>query len=430
MAKYLAEILKPVVGKSEHHVVNSKEFVTKMEQIRLSENDILVSFDAVSLFTNVPVEEACIIAKERHLSDSTLPQRTNLSPENIYDLLKLCLTTTCFQWREKYYEQTYGAPMGSPLSPVMANLFMEEFEKNALATATLKPGFWLRYVDDTLSSWCHGLDNLQRFLDHINSLYPSIKFTYEVQKDDKTIPFLDVLFTVREDGSLGHKVYRKPTHTDRYLHFNSFQHPSIKNSVCKTLINRAKTICEVSNIDNELENLRNVLKLNGYPRQFIDKAMKMPQRVQQKTEYQSLVCLPYIGPASHKIERILKEVGVQVYYSSQNKLFRSLCTHKDSRRNLVCTVFLVNVVWFTLVKLAEISLNVLKNIRLIARKLSLINRLWLNMLGLICTLKLCMVRFDVLQAILWNTMLIFLNDFIKKSKLSAQTNQQLCPTSR
>ena len=58
--------------------------------------------------------------------------------------------------------------------------------------------------------------------------------------------------------------------------------------------------------------------------------MKMPQRVQQKTEYWSLVCLPYIGLASQKIERILKEVGIQVYHSSQNKLFRSLCTHKDS----------------------------------------------------------------------------------------------------
>ena len=60
--------------------------------------------------------------------------------------------------------------------------------------------------------------------------------------------------------------------------------------------------------------------------------MKMPQRVQQKTEYQSSVCLPYISPASYKIERILKEVyvGVQLYHSSQNKLFRSLCTHKDS----------------------------------------------------------------------------------------------------
>ncbi len=73
--------------------------------------------------------------------------------------------------------------------------------------------------------------------------------------------------------------------------------------MCKTLINQAKTICEVSNIDNELEHLTNVLKLNGYPRQFIDKAMKMPQRVQQKTEYQSSVCLPYIGPDREDFER-------------------------------------------------------------------------------------------------------------------------------
>ena len=54
---------------------------------------------------------------------------------------------------------------------------MEEFEKKALATSTLKPGFWFRYVDDTLSSWAHGLENLHRFLEHINSLHPSIKFT-------------------------------------------------------------------------------------------------------------------------------------------------------------------------------------------------------------------------------------------------------------
>ena len=330
LAKYLAEILKPLVGKSEHHVVNSIEFITKIEQTKLDEDEILVSFDVVSLFTNVPIDEACNIAKERLLLDNTLHLRTTLSPENIYDLLKLCLTTTCFQWREKFYEQTHGAPMGSPLSPVMANLFMEEFEKKALATSTLKPGFWFRYVDDTLSSWAHGLENLHRFLEHINSLHPSIKFTLEMQKEDKTIPFLDVLLIIQEDGSLGHKVYRKPTHTDRYLHYNSFHHPSIKNSVCKTLINRAKTICEVDNIEGELEHLRSVLKMNGYPKKFIDNAMKTRQHVREKAEYQSSVSLPYIGSASHKIERILKEAGIQLYHSSENKLFRSLCTHKDS----------------------------------------------------------------------------------------------------
>ena len=59
--------------------------------------------------------------------------------------------------------------------------------------------------------------------------------------------------------------------------------------------------------------------------------MKTPQSIQQKIEYQSSVCLPYIGPASHKIERILRnEAGIKVYHSSENKLFRALCTHKDS----------------------------------------------------------------------------------------------------
>jgi hypothetical protein len=68
-----------------------------------------------------------------------------------------------------------------------------------------------------------------------------------------------------------------------------------------------------------------------YPRHFIDNAMKTPQSIQQKIEYQSSVCLPYIGPASHKIERILRnKAGIKVYHSSENKLFRALCTRKDS----------------------------------------------------------------------------------------------------
>ena len=257
--------------------------------------------------------------------------------------------------------------MGSLLSPVMANLFMEEFEKKALATSTLKPGFWFRYVDDTLSSWAHGLENLHRFLEHINSLHPSIKFTLE----NKTILFLDVLLVIQEDGSLGHKVYRKPTHTDRYLHYKSFHHLSIKNSVCKILINQAKTICEVDNIEGELEHLRSVLKMNGYPKNFIDNAMKTRQQVREKTEYQFSVSLSYIGSASHKIERILKEAGIQLYHSSENKCF-DLSAHIRiplmNFRNPVCTAFHVNVVWYVLVKLAEISHYVLKNIRLTARK--------------------------------------------------------------
>ena len=98
-----------------------------------------------------------------------------------------------------------------------------------------------------------------RCISHVQQLY-GVRGRMTYQKRTKTIPFLDVLLVIQEDGSLRHKVYRKPTHTDRYLHYNSFHHPSIKNSVCKKLINRAKTICEVDNIERELEHLRSVYK--------------------------------------------------------------------------------------------------------------------------------------------------------------------------
>ena len=141
--------------------------------------------------------------------------------------------------------------MGSPLSPVTANLFMEEFEKKALATSTLKLGFWFRCVDDTLSSWAHGLENLHPFLEHINSLHP-IKFILEMQKEDKTIPSLDVLLIIQEDGSLGHKVYRKPTHTDRYLHYNSVKSPTRGQRILDIFLTNVPHFWKKTNVEKSL----------------------------------------------------------------------------------------------------------------------------------------------------------------------------------
>ena len=91
--------------------------------------------------------------------------------------------------------------MNSPLSPVIANLFMERFEKDVLDSSPLKPTVWLRYVDDTFVIWPHGEKNLKIFLNHINEAHPSIKFTYEMEHEG-TLPFLDVLVSKKADGSL------------------------------------------------------------------------------------------------------------------------------------------------------------------------------------------------------------------------------------
>jgi hypothetical protein len=114
--------------------------------------------------------------------------------------------------------------MESPLSSIVANLFMEQFQKRAFDSYPLKPTRWKRYMDETNVKWPHGNDALNRFFEHFNGLFEGIKFTMEFE-DNRSIPFLDVLITKKQDGALGHKVFRKKTHTESYLHADSHHHP-------------------------------------------------------------------------------------------------------------------------------------------------------------------------------------------------------------
>ena len=169
------------VMSSRHHVINSRHFIEKINNINIGPTDLLVSFDVESLFTNVPVTEACDIIKTRLQQDTTLDTRTALSPEEIHDLLLTCLNETSFQWRDGYYKQLQGAAMGSPLSPIVANIFMEEFETSALQQATHQPKLWLRYVDDTFIIWQHSKQQLDNFFQHLNNQHSNIKFTMDTE---------------------------------------------------------------------------------------------------------------------------------------------------------------------------------------------------------------------------------------------------------
>ena len=141
------------------------------------------------------------------------------------------------------YEQINGVAMGSPLSPIVANIYMENFENKAIETFSLKPREWKIFVDDTNLIWTHGRENLNKFLTHLNNQSEHIKFTMEVQENNR-LPFLDVLITKNKDGSLAHQVYRKKTHTDRYLHATSHHHPSQKLGILNTLAIRAIRISD------------------------------------------------------------------------------------------------------------------------------------------------------------------------------------------
>ena len=232
--------------------------------IGLKDKDRLVSFDVKSLFTRVPVDEALGVILTELNEDDDLEDRTMLTPTEVVRLVEICLRSTSFQYNNIYYEQIEGTAMGSPLSPVIANLYMDFFEKLAIDTTPLKPKMWKRYVDNTFVVWEHGLESeLTSFLEHLNSLRRSIQFTCEVEEGGK-LPFLDVRL-VRNGSSLETSVYRKKTHTDRYLHYNSHHHPRVKVGRVKTLKDRASRICQSSKLRGEISRLQEVFEDNGYP---------------------------------------------------------------------------------------------------------------------------------------------------------------------
>ena len=197
----------------------------------------MVSFDVESLFTNVPIEGAVQAALRKLENDSDLANRTNLTPTQIADLLNFVLGSTYFQYNGSIYEQKDGAAVGSPVSAVIASIFMEEFEEQAIRNATCKPKIWNRYVEDT----CKVLDrhHFDGFLQFLNSQHPIIRYAMEIEKDN-TIPFLDTTVTMDSDSLLTITVYRKPTHTDQYLAYDSHQPQSVKLGIVKCLYDRVK----------------------------------------------------------------------------------------------------------------------------------------------------------------------------------------------
>ena len=240
-AKELAKIIKPLVGRSPHHVQNNKDFLESIRNIKLQPDECIMSYDVSALFTSIPIDPAIKTIKKHLEEDKDLSKRTSMTVNHIICLLEFCLRNTYFSFQGRYYEQTEGAAMGSPISPLVANLFMEEFEVQAISTSTVPPTLWKRFVDDTFT--IIKKNNRDSFLQHLNSINPKIQFTCEETREDGSMPFLDILVTPEEDGSLKTSVFRKTTHNDLYLQWDSHHTIPSKYSVAGTLYHRASTVC-------------------------------------------------------------------------------------------------------------------------------------------------------------------------------------------
>ena len=239
--------------------------------MEISEDEVMLSFDVVSLFTAIPVLKACTYIRDKLNNDTTLTSRTNLTTDDIISLLEFVPSNNYFVYNDCIYKQIHGCAMGSPVSPVVANLCMEVIEDSALINSTVPPKIWKRYVDDSFV--IIKTDAISAFHDTLNSIDPKISFTIESESNGQ-IAFLDTLVS-RKNGKITIEVYRKPTHTDGYLDFNSHHEKNHKISTASTLLNHACNLPSTSDTKSkEVKHISDALKANGYPQSIISNILK------------------------------------------------------------------------------------------------------------------------------------------------------------
>ena len=268
-SKYLARLLQPL-AKSEYTIESTKDFISKLQGKKIPKNFELVSFDVVSLFTKVPLDFTIRIILDKVYKDKII--KTKLKRNQMKKLLEMCTKEAHFSFNGNVFKQKNGVAMGSPLGPVIANIFMVELEKRLVPAMNGKVSLWFRYVDDTFTFIKKGeIDAVVRCL---NGFHESIKFTFE-KEENREISFLDVKVIRKDDGTFDTDIYRKKTDTNIYLSWNAFAPRSWKVGTLKGLVRRAFLVCSVAeNRNKEIRFLKNVfIKVNGYPSRVVNKVV-------------------------------------------------------------------------------------------------------------------------------------------------------------
>ena len=169
---------------------------------------------------------------------------------------------------------------------------------------------------------------------HLNTQKTAIQFTME-KEEDGMIAYLDVL--VEKKGTLATtSIFRKKTHTDRYMNYDSHHHARIKSSIIKCLGTRAKNVCHATKLIGERNHLKQVFQANGYPAQMVNRTLRnrphaphSSTQTAEQTTTPKFLHLPYVRGVSERIERKCRRLGIRTTFKSKGTLREALVQTKD-----------------------------------------------------------------------------------------------------
>lgn len=265
MAKFLGSILKNLVS-NKYNTTNSLELKDKLSAIKPGPDEIMVSFDVVSLFTNIPLNTAIKIIMNKW---TEIQKHTTINRTQFLNMLNFCLKdNNYFKEKEQIYIQTYGMPMGNPLSPTIANIVLDNLldeRLNILQTKNIKIPFIIKYVDD-LFAIIKATDQ-NKILDELNNYHTRIKFTLEIEEGGQ-INFLDTKIH-KTNSQFIIDWHTKPYSSGRLINFHS-NHPRYQiMNTAKNLIDKVLKISDQKFHKTNLTKIKNILKQNCFPNNII-----------------------------------------------------------------------------------------------------------------------------------------------------------------
>ena len=337
IANFVNKILTRSFPSARSHTKNSFELYKSLSNFRIKEADVLLSLDVVSMFTNIPVDLALLGINNRW---SYIEKFTDIPKDDFIYIVRFILSSTYFTFNDKIFKQTFGTPMGSPLSPIIADIVLQDIENKARYRLGNEITLFYRYVDDIFL--IASRDSIDSIVHIFNSFHDRIKFTFEIEKN-RQINFLDLKICVERD-LLILDWYHKDTFSGRYLSFFS-NHPIChKIGSVYSMVDRALLLSHPSFHQKNLTFCIDVLINNGYPIDFlfkhINNRIKHLLHTKLKPDFarvgnnepgkdSKFISVPYIKGLTEYVCKSFKNSSFSVGYKCLNRLNRLIKVQKD-----------------------------------------------------------------------------------------------------
>ena len=226
---FLDLYLVPLVQKQDTYILDTPDFIRKIENLKLKADCILVTYDITSMYTNIKFQDIL------HTLNISLPDWLtvdNLPPiqkEYVIQLLKIIIENNYFEFNNKVYIQTIGVGMGQITSPEVSDSTIDFKTKSIISkfNRTNSIIYHGRYRDDGFMIFENEIDSIQEFFNIANNEDELLKYKFDISREKVTFLDTEVFKGERFNNHniLDIKTYRKPTETYQYLHRNS-HHPS------------------------------------------------------------------------------------------------------------------------------------------------------------------------------------------------------------